>query len=96
MYENCTGASGSLLRVLEPAANGISTFCKWLSAGGMIVFMGMVILTFLDVFLRYFFNSPLPGIYEVTEMLMPLVVFSAIAYGQWTRATSSWTWSQAR
>ena len=86
MYENCTGASGSLIRVLEPAANAISTFCKWLSAGGMIVFMGMVILTFLDVFLRYFFNSPLPGTYEVTEMLMPLVVFSAIAYGQWNKS----------
>ena len=86
MYESCTGASGSLLRVLEPAANALSTFCKWLSAGGMIVFMVMVILTFLDVFLRYFFNSPLPGIYEVTEMLMPLVVFSAIAYGQWNKS----------
>lgn len=85
-YANCTGISGTLLRILEPAANALSTFCKWLSAGGMIVFMGIVILTFLDVFLRYFFNRPLPGTYEVTEMLMALVVFSAIAYGQWNKS----------
>lgn len=86
MYENSTGLLGGTLRVLEPVARGLNTFCKWLSAAGMAVFMVMVILTFIDVFLRYFFNKPLPGMYEVTEMLMPLVVFSAIAYGQWSKS----------
>lgn len=56
MYADCTGISGTLLRILEPAANALSTFCKWLSAGGMIVFMGIVILTFFGCFSAIFFQ----------------------------------------
>lgn len=66
----------------ERAARKFTVFCKWLSVGGIGCFCVIVLLTFLDVFLRYFFNSPIAGAHEVTEMLMPLVVFSGIAYAQ--------------
>lgn len=51
----------------------------------MAVFMFMVVLTFADVFLRYFFHNSLNGTVEATELFMVIVVFSSIAYTQWTR-----------
>lgn len=70
---------------LAPAARKLETFCKWFSATGMAVFMVMVLLTFADVFLRYFFHKPLNGTVEATELFMVVVVFSSLAYTQWTR-----------
>jgi TRAP-type C4-dicarboxylate transport system permease small subunit len=45
-------------------------------AGAAMV--GMVMLIFGDVFLRYTINSPIPGAYEVTEYLMGILVPFAI------------------
>ena len=70
---------------LEPSARAYETFCRWLSAAGMAVFMFMVALTFADVFLRYFFHNSLNGTVEATELFMVVVVFSSIAYTQWTK-----------
>ena len=70
---------------LEPAARRYEKFCRLLSAAGMAVFMLMVALTFADVFLRYFFHNSLNGTVEATELFMVVVVFSSIAYTQWTR-----------
>ena len=70
---------------LEPAVRGYEKFCRLLSAAGMAVFMLMVTLTFADVFLRYFFHNSLNGTVEATELFMVVVVFSSIAYTQWTR-----------
>ena len=39
----------------------------------------MMLLTVADVFLRYFFNSPITGTTEVTEFMMVIVVFPALA-----------------
>ena len=74
-----------LERRLEPVAKAYETFCRRLSAAGMAVFMFMVALTFADVFLRYFFHNSLNGTVEATELFMVIVVFSSIAYTQWTR-----------
>ncbi|RJR40092.1 MAG: TRAP transporter small permease [Desulfobacteraceae bacterium] len=40
----------------------------------------MMILTVADVFLRYCFNSPIPGATEITELMMVIVVFPALAW----------------
>ena len=45
----------------------------------------MMLLTVADVFLRYFFNSPITGTTEVTEFMMVIVVFPALAYCAITR-----------
>ena len=59
---------------------------KWLSAAGMGVFMLMVFLTFVDVFLRYWFGKSINGTVEITELMMVIVVFSSIAYTQWQKS----------
>ena len=45
----------------------------------------MMLLTVVDVFLRYFFNSPITGTTEVTEFMMVIVVFPALAWCAVTR-----------
>lgn len=70
---------------IEPTAKLLEKCCRWLSTAGMVVFMVMVLLTFADVFLRYFFHSSLHGTVELTEFFMVIVVFSSVAYTQWSR-----------
>lgn len=72
--------------VLKSVGARLTSFCKLLSSAGICVFMVMVFMTFLDVFMRYVFNSPMQGIFEITAMLMPLVVFSSVAYTQCTKS----------
>ena len=38
----------------------------------------MMLLTFVDVVLRYFFNSPIKGGFEVTEMMMAVLIFAGL------------------
>jgi TRAP-type C4-dicarboxylate transport system permease small subunit len=42
----------------------------------------MMLVTTLDVVLRYIFNSPIPGVYTLIEMLILGAVFPAAAYVQ--------------
>jgi C4-dicarboxylate transporter DctM subunit len=57
---------------LEKAFNGVSA--------AVIGFM--MFLTTVDVVFRYIFNSPLPGVYTLCEMLMVGAVYPAAAYVQ--------------
>lgn len=61
-------------------------FSSCLSATGMGIFMLMIILTFIDVFLRYLLGSSLPGTTEITGLLMVVVVFASIAMTQWQKS----------
>jgi TRAP-type C4-dicarboxylate transport system permease small subunit len=47
---------------------------------GTSMLAGMMFLTALDVALRYIFNSPITGAYELIEFLMAIVVPFGIAY----------------
>jgi len=38
----------------------------------------MMTLTFLDVVMRYFFNAPIKGGFEVTEMMMAVLIFAGL------------------
>ena len=49
---------------------------------GRVVLALMVLLVTLDVVLRYFFNRPIKGSYELIEFMMVLVVFLGLAYTQ--------------
>lgn len=40
----------------------------------------MMFLTFIDVLLRYFFSSPVPGATELIEFMMGIVVTFSVAY----------------
>lgn len=46
--------------------------------GGLLV--GMMLLIACDVFLRFFFNKPVPGTFELVEIMMGATVSMSIAY----------------
>lgn len=59
---------------------------KWVETGlnvigSLAIFMMMILVT-TDVSSRYFFNNPITGQKEVTEMLMVLAVYLGMAYTQ--------------
>lgn len=64
----------------------LGPFIRWVSIVGMVIFMAMVCLTFVNVLLRYIFNTPLIGSMEVLEIMMAVVVFTGIAWVQLSKA----------
>lgn len=78
-FPNVLNKAAKMLRLTEKAAS-------FISAAGMGIFMLMVLLTFADVFLRYLFNSSIPGTTEITELFMVIVVFSSITVTQWQKS----------
>lgn len=47
----------------------------WVAGGFAVV---MMVTTFSDVVMRYFFNNPIHGAFEITELSMGLIVFFAL------------------
>jgi tripartite ATP-independent transporter DctM subunit len=58
-------------------AGVISRYTNYIGAALII---GMVGLTFVDVVLRYLFNSPITAAYEITGILLLVTTFLTIAY----------------
>jgi TRAP-type C4-dicarboxylate transport system permease small subunit len=53
---------------------------KWLHIlGGVLIFV-MMLLTAVDVVMRYFFNKPVAGSFELTEYLMVLIISFTLAF----------------
>ena len=61
-------------------AKKIGTVNTRLAKAGGYVLLCMMVLTISDVIGRYFFNSPVTGAYEITEIMMVTVVFLFIGY----------------
>ena len=59
--------------VADPLARGLNLIAGFFLAA-------MMLLTGVDVGLRYFFNYPIPGSYEITEYIMPAVVAFGLAF----------------
>ncbi len=49
-----------------------------LNAMVVVTMFAMMAVVFVDVMGRYFFNSPLPGGFEIVQFLMPLAIFTAM------------------
>ena len=47
---------------------------------GAIFLIAMMLLIFAEVFMRYLFNAPIKGAFEMVEYMMALVVSLSIAY----------------
>jgi TRAP-type C4-dicarboxylate transport system permease small subunit len=63
--------------------SGVITFALgWISV--VCVFI-MMLLTTVDVVLRYIFNSPIIGAFEVSEFMMVIIVFFSMAYTQYRK-----------
>jgi TRAP-type transport system small permease protein len=69
------------MRILKPSnayEKAIYQISRVLSVAGMVVLIGMMLLTVSDVFLRYAFRHPILGSTEITEYMM---VFLALGMG---------------
>ena len=55
----------------------VSRVLGYMATGFMIVLM---LLTVVDVFLRYFFNAPIHGATEISRLLMIIIVFPALGW----------------
>ena len=55
----------------------------YVASGFLIILM---LLTVVDVFLRYFFNSPLTGTTEISQLMMIIIVFPALGWAAIDRA----------
>lgn len=53
-------------------------------ASGFLILLMMI--TVIDVFLRYFFNSPLTGTTEISQLMMIIIVFPALGWAAIDRA----------
>jgi TRAP-type C4-dicarboxylate transport system permease small subunit len=58
----------------------LETIAGILEKFGSYVLVAMVLLTSTDIFLRKFFNSPLPFSFELTEFLLVVVAWCYIAF----------------
>jgi TRAP-type C4-dicarboxylate transport system permease small subunit len=56
---------------------------RWMALAGGWIIVALMIYTVLDVILRYVFNRPFSGSFEITEFAMSAIVFLGIAYCGW-------------
>ena len=63
----------------------IHTVSNWLNIAGACVLSILMFLTVVDVSLRYFFNHPLRGVFELTELMMVAIVVLGLGYTAATR-----------
>jgi len=70
------GKSGN---ALQKVAENLSKIFMFIGMGMMLI---MMFLGGLDVIGRYFFNRPIVGAFEITEILIAGIVFFSLAYTQ--------------
>ena len=58
----------------------ITIINKSLNYFAVIILVGIMIITNIDVFGRFLFNQPLKGTFELTELGLALMVFFALGY----------------
>ena len=63
----------------------IHAISSWLNVVGSSVLGVLVLLTVADVSARYFFNHPIKGTFELTELMMAAIVILGLGYTQATR-----------
>src|SRR5215470_9871440 len=61
---------------LVVVADGLQRLQLWLAAAALIIFM---MVTVADVFLRYLFNRPIRGSYDIVECMLLVFVFNGMA-----------------
>jgi len=64
---------------LERVIRNISVNINRIGVGFLAV---MMFMTGIDVVMRYIFNRPISGAYELTELMMVILVFFGLAYTQ--------------
>jgi TRAP-type transport system small permease protein len=62
--------------------NFLGIFSYVLSRVGCLALFMMMGFTVLDVSMRYVFNAPILGAYEITQYLIAILIFSFLGYAQ--------------
>jgi tripartite ATP-independent transporter DctM subunit len=60
----------------------VGVFSRWTNVLGLGFLFLMIAVTFIDVIMRYIFNRPFLGVIELTEVLMIVAIFMAVAHTQ--------------
>lgn len=72
--DSVTRAAGDGLgKYLDPALGGIAAF----------ILFCLMMLTFVDVVGRNVFNAPVPGGFEITQLMMAALIFTALPVVSW-------------
>ncbi len=74
-------ATAAAIRVVGPLLRVIEYL---LLAGSILTILFIAFFVGADVFMRYVFNSPIQGQLELSELLLPIIVFLALSYTQAT------------
>ena len=69
-----------LVRAVHRAYRVINPISRWVHSAGTGILALMMFLTATDVSLRYLFNRPILGSYELVEYMMAILVAFTIAY----------------
>ena len=78
LVNKCTYIKRIMAR-FEKILNKISKIAAYIA---MVMLAAMMFLTATDVILRYAFNRPIMGVYEISEYLMCILASMAFAYTQ--------------
>lgn len=69
-----------LVKLASMLAKIVYPVSEWLSFLSIISVAAMMLMVTADVFMRRAFNSPIFGTFEITKVLLVIVVFCAVAY----------------
>ncbi len=67
-------------KFMEQGDRMIHLITRFSSRVGALILVGMMLLVTSDVVLRFLFNKPVPGTFELVEVMMGAVVSLSIAY----------------
>lgn len=70
------------MRVINTAAGIVNKICKILSYMCMVIIGVLVLFTCYDVISGNMLKMPMAGVYEVSQLILSMLVFSAWAYTQ--------------
>lgn len=69
-----------LERLVHQSTKVVDPIVRWVNHAGLTILAMMMVLTVADVTLRYFFNKPILGSYEITEFMMTMLAAFTIGY----------------
>jgi len=70
------------LRMILKLEKAINQLTRIINSVAIVALAGMMFLTFTDVMLRYIFNRPITGAFEITEFMMAILISFTLAYTQ--------------
>jgi TRAP-type C4-dicarboxylate transport system permease small subunit len=79
-------STGSGLNKAINILDKVGIFSRWTNFIGIAALGVMILVTFINVFLRYVFNRPIAGVEAVTEVAMICAVFFAVAHTHNTKS----------